>query len=201
MARCADCGWMQQLAVPATASAGTEGYRLVKPARSALNPWADPTAYFALLLAALGAAILKQPVAAFIGGIILLAAVMMLAFGLALAVEVQKRQCALGGAKDCPASAGLNALCLIALFCLVLLTVSPLFGGGGKVSVPVEFPRVIACFILSVFCSVGLVSFASKDTSISVSRWWLMASYWLCYVPAAAYMAAKFNGMGWRGGN
>jgi hypothetical protein len=171
------------------------------PAWKVFNPWANPVAYIALPLTVLSAFLLRQPIAAFVGAFILLAALGMFMVAGSFALLAQLRLTESGGTKLKWNTGSLSFFCLLGLFSCVLLAVWPLFAGGEKLSQPLAGGRVAAGFLLSVLCTGGLVACAAKGAELTAERGFLMASYWLCYVPAAVFVALIFMQSGFRGGN
>lgn len=171
------------------------------PAWKIFNPWANPIAYFALPLTVLSAFILRQPIIAFIGFIVVLAALGMLMVAFSWALFVQLQLIELGGTKLKWTTGSMSCLCLLGLFGCMLFAVSPLLGGFEKWSQPVVGGRVAIGFLLSVLCTGGMVACAAKGAKLTAEQGILMALYWLCYVPAAVLVALIFMQSGFRGGN
>jgi hypothetical protein len=189
--------------VPQSLPDGVRHPQPKKPSLVELSPWTNPAAYVALPLAALGAGILKLPIVAFIGMFIVVGALVMFGAAFALAVTVQFLIRPADGQRMSWGRATLNVLCLLCLFGAVLFAVSPLFGIGGirGGSAPVDGSRVALAMILATCPAIGLASVALREQGMFSQRWWLVAAYWFCFVPAAAYVAQRLSQLGWYSGN
>lgn len=167
------------------------------------GPWTNPIAYVALPMAALGAGILKLPIAAFIGIFITLGGLFMFGVAFILAATVQFTNRPSDRAKLCYVRGALNVLGLLCLFGAILFAVWPLVGIGGirGGSAPVDLWRVLVAILLAECAAAGLASIALRGQELMSERWWMATAYWSCFVPAAAVVAQCLSLMGWHSRN